>query len=280
LLTDHLLFWQTFLAELGVLEELPADLEPDYRTGATLLPQEPSPVQLAIGRLHRLLRCDAVLIPQLSPQLQDQDELNGNPWVVDFAATASVRFSLPHLVSVDPAAAGESLKSLAVSLGLRWSQPVRVRRALERSYPRAQGRAARPDWAGLGRAVGLLGPRYLLEQPWLYHGLLEQLAQLGLRPLPGHLADPARSLELGRRLVPGLREAPELEVAGQRAQLELRSAVRALIWLLPERLPVSRALGDWMAKPRSDKPLLKLPIDQPEAGGDPLLLEDLAARIR
>lgn len=267
-------YWRAFLTALGIEVAQPrAPFETWLQAGQGSLPQEPLPVQLALGEILSLgAQVDAVLVPQGLP-------LRNDAWASNFAEVMPQRIAgLPSLIAVPDEAA--TLPQAAAELGQRLvGNAGLVRRALQQVQPLGQPER-REEWpplqTGSHISVGVIGPRSLLAHPELTAGLWQALGALGLYPIAAHTLPASQVTLRGERLEDAKAQAGDRWLYGAARLLEGKGAVAGLILVAPERDAAAQASLERVAA-GLHKPTLRLTLDQGQTEWPPL--EAFARRL-
>ncbi|CAM3907977.1 hypothetical protein [Deinococcus frigens] len=267
-------YWAAYLRELDVQAVTPALIDAEaLALGQQSLPDEPTTVQLALGRILALEAVDAVLIAQWPA-------VSGDAWSEALTDLLPRRISgLPTLIAV-PDRGGPDLEGIAAEVGLRVSQNGgAVRGALAQVRPlAAEPRVSLPPLGRAGRAtVAVIGPRVLLAEPELSGGLRPALEAAGLHgvfspELPqGDVMRRAERMDNAARVPAG-----ERELFGAASLLAGKSAVRGVVLAAPAHDgATAAALGRIAA--RMHLPTLRLDLKGGQAEFDGL--EAFAARL-
>lgn len=227
-------YWEALLRELGVEVLTPQlDAAQAYALGQESLPGEPPHIQLVLGRILEQQRADLLLLP---PLLAVGNAGGNDPWGEALTELLPRRFSgLPTLETVPD---GGDMTGAAADLAQRLTRtPARVRLALDRVRPLGLPlREAMPALSAPSRqTVAVIGPRSLLAEPYLSGELRSELTRLGLHAVYASDLPHEGLAARGERLGPG--PAGLLELQGAQVQLEGKSAVRALVYAVPDNDP-------------------------------------------
>jgi hypothetical protein len=271
-------YWTAYLKELDVQTVTPAlsDVEA-LALGQQSLPDEPTTVQLALGRILALDAVDAVLIPQWPA-------VSGDAWSEALTELLPRRISgLPTLIVVPDQyspGSGPDLEGVAAEVGLRVSHKGgAVRGALAKVRPlAAEPRVSLPAMGRAGQAtVAVVGPRALLTEDVLSGGLRPALKAAGLYgvfspDLPqGDVMRRAERMENAAKVPAG-----ERELFGAASLLSGKSAVRGVVLAAPAGDGATAAALDRIAA-KMHLPTLRLDLQaQQTQFGD---LEAFAARV-
>lgn len=249
----HTAYWAAFLAELGIEVVTPAlPLAEAVALGRESLPDEPLQVQVALGRILELGRCDVVLLPETSAVAQDA-------WGEALAELLPRRISgLPTLLTVPDSA--EQLRGAAADLGQKLTHNAAlVRLALDR-VKLPSPREDMPLLAQGSRvSLGIIGPRSLVGDRELTLPLRQYLESLDCHPvwaadLPvTQVLTRAARMENAQNALLG-----EKELFGALKLLEGKSAVRGFVLLAPAR---DGAMRRALEKLKTHKPTLLLELD-------------------
>ena len=272
-------YWAAYLKELDVQTVAPALIDMEaLALGQQSLPDEPTTVQLALGRILALDAVDAVLIPQWTA-------VSGDAWSEALTELLPRRISgLPTLIAVpdqySPSRGGPDLEAVAAEVGLRVSHNGgAVRGALAKVRPlAAEPRVSLPALGRAGLAtVAVVGPRALLIEDVLSGGLRPALEAAGLYgvfspDLPqGDVMRRAERMENAAKVPTG-----ERELFGAASLLSGKSAVRGVVLAAPAGDGATAAALDRIAA-KMHLPTLRLDLQaqQTQFGG----LEAFAARV-
>lgn len=251
-------YWRAFVGALGLeLAEPLAPYESWLEVGQGSLPDEPLPVQLALGEILSLgQQVDAVLVPQ-------QPGVRNDAWAQALTELLPQRIAgLPPLIAVPDDAA--DLPAAAASLGqqLVGNSGV-VRRALE--YVQKLGQPERREnWPtlqlGQQPSVGVIGPRSLLAHPELGQGLVAAVQAQGLHPVLAHELPASQVQERGERLSDSRAAAGDRWLYGAARLLEGKGALAGLVLAYPVRDVATQAALE-RVKAELHKPALLLSVD-------------------
>jgi hypothetical protein len=260
-------WWEAFLTNLGVEIIKPSlPLEDALSEGARLMPTEPSPVQLFVGRVLELASLvDALIVPDLNPGAEPGLGQAVDPWMVDIRSMLGRRLSLPPLHSVPTRLDGGETSSFAVRLGVAITQNTTlVRRSMDRMQTGLKpGKPSEPLWAKPGHlGIGLVGDPSLLESPLLLNDFLALLEKHGLHAVNASDMPREKVLEFGRKKLPDALET-DIETVGGATFLEGKAQILGLIALAPANAPLQTKLGKDIAK-RARKPAVQLELGSPE----------------
>ncbi len=260
-------YWAAYLKELDVQAVTPAvDDAEALALGQQSLPDEPTTVQLALGRILALEAVDAVLVPQWPA-------VSGDAWGEALTELLPRRISgLPTLIAV-PDSGGPELEGHAAEVGLRVSHNGgAVRGALAKVRPLAA--EPRVNMPALGRAglptVAVIGPRTLLAEDVLAGGLRPALEATGLHgvfstELPqGDVLRRAERMENAAKVPAG-----ERELFGAASLLAGKSAVRGLVLVSAAHDGATAAALDRIAA-KMHLPTLRLDLQPGQAEFDGL----------
>ncbi len=260
-------WWEAFLTNLGVeviKPQLP--LEAALLEGARLMPSEPTPVQLFVGRVLELAPLvDALLIPDLNPGSEPGTGKAVDPWMVDFSSVLGRRLSLPPLYSVPTRLDPTETSSFAVRVGVALTQNTTlVRRSMDRSQTGLKpAKPIETVWAKANcLSVGLVGDPSLLEETFLLTDLLTLLETHGLHAVNASEMPRDKVLEFGRKKLPEALET-DIEAVGGATFLEPKAQIMGLIAVSPANAPLQTKLGKDIVK-RARKPAVQLELGSPD----------------
>jgi hypothetical protein len=260
-------WWEAFLTNLGVEVIKPnLPLEAALLEGARLMPQEPTPVQLFVGRVLELAPLvDALILPDLNPGAEPGTGKAVDPWMVDFSSVLGRRLSLPPLHRIPARLDQTETASFAVRLGVAVTQNTTlVRRSMDRMQTGLKpAKMTEPVWAKAAHSsIGLVGDPSLLEEPFLLQEFLAMLELHGLHAVNASDLPREKVFELGRKRLPDALET-EIETVGGAALLEGKAQILGLIAVSPANAPLQTLLGKDIVK-RARKPALQLELGSPD----------------
>ena len=260
-------WWEAFLGDLGVEIIKPSlPLEDALLEGARLMPSEPSPVQLFVGRVLELApRVDALIVPDLNPGAEPGTGKAVDPWMVDFSSMLSRRLSLPPLHKIPTRLDQNETASFAVRLGVVITQNTTlVRRSMDRMQTGLKpSKPTEPLWAKPAQiSIGLVGDPSLLEEAFLLQEFLALLEKHALHAVNDSDMPRDKVLELGRKKLPEALET-DIETVGGATFLEGKAQILGLIALSPANAPLQTKLGKDIVK-RARKPALQLELGSPD----------------
>ncbi|MFK7603145.1 hypothetical protein ACI3L1_13140 [Deinococcus sp. SM5_A1] len=267
-------YWAAYLKELDVEAVTPAlDDAEALALGQQSLPDEPTTVQLALGRILALEAVDAVLLPEWPA-------VSNDAWSEALTELLPRRISgLPTLIPV-PDMGGPDLEGHAAEVGLRVSQNgSAVRGALTKV--RLLAAEPRISMPALGRAglatVAVIGPRTLLAEDVLSGSLRPALEAAGLHGVFSPELPHSDVMRRAERMDNATKvPAGERELFGAASMLAGKSAVRGVLLVSPAHDGAAAAALDRIGA-KMHLPTLRVDLNPGQTDFDGL--EAFAARL-